>query len=438
MIRETFTLVEAIKKMYPVVTFFKDRYFPDDRTFYSQKVLIESKKGGRKVAPFVVPVVNGIAMTAEGYRTDMVTAPMIAPKMVITAQDLENKAFGESPDSNRAPEDREREIEAEDINELRSSVSRRHELMCADIIVTGQTEMKHYATAEDAAKGVNPSVEMLRYYDDKFGNRYTISGDFASMSTKEKLDEIYDIVSILRKRGVRCTDWVMTNDVSRMFLLDKDFLEYYNKRDVTLGTIDPKELPEGVVFNGTINVGGVLLNMFSYDNEFEDLDGTIKPFLPKGTMAFLAPGLGKTVYGQVTFMEDGKFASYAEKMVPRLITSDSNNVAEVLVYSRPVPYPKDWEGWMVTNIYEKATTEDSDGHNDVTDQSNVSGQSLADDTSGNAVVDLKTEEEINKLSSKASVIAYGESIGMTGLSDSSALADLKTAVINYQQEHYAD
>ena len=137
-------------------------------------------------------------------------------------------------------------------------------------------------------------------------------------------------------------------------------------------------------------------------------------------------------------MEDGKFASYAEKMVPRLITSDSNNVAEVLVYSRPVPYPKDWEGWMVTNIYEKATTEDSDGHNDVTDQSNVSGQSLADDTSGNAVVDLKTEEEINKLSSKASVIAYGESIGMTGLSDSSALADLKTAVINYQQEHYAD
>ena len=93
---------------------------------------------------------------------------------------------------------------------------------------------------------------------------------------------------------------------------------------------------------------------------------------------------------------------------------------------------------MVTNIYEKAASEDSNGRSDVTDQSNVSEQSLADDASGGAVVDLKTEEEINKLSSKASVIAYGESIGMTGLSDSSALADLKTTVINYQQEHYAD
>lgn len=438
MIKETFTLVEAVKKMYPVVTFFKDRYFPDGKTFYSQKVLIESKKGGRKVAPFVVPVVNGIVMTAEGYRTDMVTAPMIAPKMAITAQDLENKAFGESPDSNRSPEDREREIEAEDINELRSAVSRRHELMCADIIVTGQTAMNHYSTAEDAAKGVNPSVEMLKYYDDEFENKYTISGDFTKMTIKEKLGVIYNITSLLRKRGVRCTDWVMTDDVSQMFMLDDDFLEMYNKRDVNVGSIDAKELPEGVVFNGTINIGGVKLNMFSYDNEFEDMDGTIKPFLPKGTMAFLAPGLGKTVYGQVTFMEDGRFVSYAEKMVPRLITSDTNNVAEVLVYSRPVPYPNDWEGWMVTNIYEKAASDDTDSHSDTTDQSNASGQNIVSDAVDDAAVDLKTEEEINKLSSKAAVIAYGESIGMTGLSDSSTLADLKTAVINYQQEHYAD
>lgn len=433
MIKETFTLVEAVKKMYPVVTFFKDRYFPDYKNFYSSKALIESKKGGRRVAPFVVPVVNGIAMTAEGYRTDMVTAPMIAPKMVITAEDLENKAFGESPASNRAPEDREREIEAEYINELRSSVSRRHELMCADIIVSGQTEMKHYATAEDAAKGLNPSVEILRYYDDTFGNKYTITGDFTKMTIKEKLGVIYDITSKLRKRGVRCTDWIMTADVSQMFLLDNDFLEMYNKRDVVTGTIDPKELPEGVVFNGTINVGGVQLNMFSYDNEFEDLDGELKSFLPKGTMAFLTPGLGRTVYGQVTFMEDGKFTSYAEQLVPRLLTNDTSNVAEVLVYSRPVPYPLDWDGWLVTNVYSGSSGTLSESSEDISQQ--------AVDDSADAVsegIDLKTEEEINKLSSKAAVIAYGESIGMTGLSDASTLADLKTAVINYQQEHYAD
>ena len=29
MVRETLTLINAVKKMYPVATFFKDRYFPD-------------------------------------------------------------------------------------------------------------------------------------------------------------------------------------------------------------------------------------------------------------------------------------------------------------------------------------------------------------------------------------------------------------------------
>lgn len=432
MIKETHTLVEAVKKMYPVVTFFKDRYFPDGKIFYATKVLIESKKGGRKVAPFVVPVVNGIVMTADGYRTDLVTAPMIAPKMTITAEALENKAFGESPDSNRSPEDRERELQSEYTDELRSAVSRRHELMCADIITTGQTEMEHYATAEDAAKGTNPSVEILRYYDENFGNKYTIPGDFTKMNIKEKLGVVYTITSTLRKRGVRCTDWVMTNDVSQLFMLDPDFLEMYNKRDVSIGSIDAKELPDGVVFNGTINVGGVLLNMFSYDNEYEDLDGKLKPFLPKGTMAFLAPELGRTAYGQVTFMEDGTFKSYAEKMVPRLLTSDTNNVAEVLVYSRPVPYPLDWEGWIVTNIYEKAVSSDADSH------SNASAQKAVVDDATSGGVDIKTAEEINKMSSKASVIAYAESIGKTGLSDSSTLSDLKNAVIDYQQENFGE
>ena len=49
----------------------------------------------------------------------------------------------------------------------------------------------------------------------------------------------------------------------------------------------------------------------------------------------------------------------------------------------------------------------------------------------------KTTEEINAMTTKASVIEYAESIGLTGLSDSSKLDELKTAVINYQEEKQA-
>ena len=121
MVVETFKLIETIKKMYPVMQFFKDRYFPDGKTFYSEKALIETKKGGRRVAPFVIPVVGGIVQDAEGYRAYEVKAPYIAPKMPITAEELELKAFGESPESGRTPAQRENEIESEHMDDIRKN-----------------------------------------------------------------------------------------------------------------------------------------------------------------------------------------------------------------------------------------------------------------------------------------------------------------------------
>ena len=423
MVVETTKLIGAIKKMYPVAQFFKDRYFPDGQVFYS--ALIEMKKGGRRVAPFVVPVVNGIVMDAEGYKAEEVRAPYIAPKMPITPDDLAKKAFGESPESGRSPAQRENEIEAEHMDDLRKAILRRHELMCTDIITTGQTTMKHYATADDAAKDKNAKVLQLRYFDAKFENTYEFEKDFATMPAKEKILEFYKIAQILKKRGVAASDIVMTGDVSMLLMTDMDFLKYYDVNKVNMGAIDQKTLPNGVTYNGSININGIIFNMFTYDEYYEDLDGEVKPFLPSGTIAFLQPGMGKTAYAQVTFVKGSGFVSYAQKIVPRVVADESNNLMEVQVFSRPVPYPLDMDGWMVANIhdYKGKATKDTDG---------ASAESLSEDGTG---VTLKTAEEINAMTTKAAVIAYGESIGMTGLSSTSSLTELKEAVIAYQESN---
>ena len=287
--------------MYPVVQFLKDRYFPDGPVYYSEKALIEFKKKGRKIAPFVIPLVNGIVMEKDGYRTDIVDAPYIAPKRVITAKELEQKAFGESPESGRSPEQRENELESEFIDDNRISILRRHEKMCADILLTGQVIMKHYATAEDAAKGENYDFKYLRFYEGEFKNKYKFTKKFKDMTTAEKIQEFYKMATVLRKRGVRATDIVMTSDVSMLLMSDKDFLEFYNKAKVNIGEINPTELPDGVVSNGSININGVVMTLFTYDEIYEDLDGEEKAILPAGTIAFLQPNMGTTVYAQVIF-----------------------------------------------------------------------------------------------------------------------------------------
>lgn len=428
MIRETYKLVKTVKKMYPVVQFLKDRYFPDGPVYYSEKALIEFKKKGRKIAPFVVPLVNGIVMEKDGYRTDIVDAPYIAPKRVITAKELEQKAFGESPESGRSPEQRENELESEFIDDNRISILRRHEKMCADILLTGQVIMKHYATAEDAAKGENYDFKYLRFYEGEFKNKYKFTKKFKDMTTAEKIQEFYKMATVLRKRGVRATDIVMTSDVSMLLMSDKDFLEFYNKAKVNIGEINPTELPDGVVSNGSININGVVMTLFTYDEIYEDLDGEEKAILPAGTIAFLQPNMGTTVYAQVTFYTKDGFKSYAEKIVPRLVGDEKSNMAEVQAFSRPVMYPNDMDGWLVANIYDEVASTQTEADNSV-------------DTLEPPTVDagtLKTEAEITAMTKKAELIAYATSIGLSGLDNSMKLDELQDAILNYQEEIYGE
>lgn len=424
MIRETETLIDAVKKMYPVAMFLKNRYFPDGRCFYSEKALVEMKKAGRKIAPFVVPVVGGIAMSKEGYRTEYLTGPYIAPRIPITADDLEKKAFGESPESGRSPEEREDELEGEFIDELRQAIFRRHEKMCVEIITTGKVLMKHYSSADDAANDRNAQERIFQYYDtaEGFTNEYKLSKKFAAMSAQEKMQELYKMAAVLIGRGIHATDLVMTSDVSMALMSDEKFLDFFNKARVETGIIDQKMLPDGVVCNGTININGLVLTMFTYAEKYVDLDGKEKPLFPAGTIAMLTPGMGATAYAQVTLVEKGEgFKSYAEPVVVRLLDDDNNNMVDVQAFSRPIPYPKDWDGWLVAQEPEVSSVSDSD----------------TTTTEEKQTVSYKTTEEINAMTTKASVIEYAESIGLTGLSDSSKLDELKTAVINYQEEKQA-
>lgn len=428
MIKETYKLVKTVKKMYPVIQFLKDRYFPDGAVYYSEKALIEFKKKGRKIAPFVIPLVNGIVMEKDGYRTDIVDAPYIAPKRVITAKELEQKAFGESPESGRSPEQRENELESEFIDDNRISILRRHEKMCAELLLTGQIMMKHYATAEDAAKGENYDFKYLRFYEGEFKNKYKFTKKFKDMTASEKIQEFYKMATVLRKRGVRATDIVMTSDVSMLLMSDKDFLEFYNKAKVNIGEINPTELPDGVVSNGSININGVVMTLFTYDEIYEDLDGEEKEILPAGTIAFLQPGMGTTVYAQVTFYTKDGFKSYAEKIVPRLVGDEKSNMAEVQAFSRPVMYPNDIDGWLVANIYDEVASSQTEADNSV-------------DTHEPPTVDistLKTEAEITAMTKKAELIAYAKSIGLSGLDNSMKLDELQDAILNYQEEIYGE
>lgn len=418
MVTNTYQLLSVQKKLYPVIMFFKNRYFPDGKNFHSDEVLIECKKAGRKIAPFVVPYHGGIAMESQKYSGYKFAPAYISPKSIITVQDLRDKAFGEDPNSGRSAESRQNELQAERMDELRQSILRTIEKMCTDIITTGSCVMKHYAKPEDF--GTDKYVlKRLQFYENEFENKYALKKNWKDMTVQEKLLVFYDMARILKKRSVKATDIVLGSDASSDLFSDLDFLEYFNKRNVDFGTVKPEEIPDGVTFNGTLNINGIMMNFFSYDETYEDLDGVDREFIPAGTIAMLTPGMGTTAYGPVDFVgDDGSVHSYAEQIVPHVTADSNNNLITVYESSRPVPYPYDFDGWLVADI------------NEPVDDSVSDSQALTLDDR----IEYKTVDEINSMTKKADVIAYGTSIGVEGLSDTMSLTELKEAVVAYQDE----
>ena len=109
-IYETQTMVAAMQLIPPKPTFLRDRYFPstDTELFVTEDVLIDYKdEYKRKMAPCVVPRRGGIPVGREGYRTERITPPYVAPERILTIDNLNKRQFGETLFSRRKPAERE-------------------------------------------------------------------------------------------------------------------------------------------------------------------------------------------------------------------------------------------------------------------------------------------------------------------------------------------
>lgn len=94
-IDDTRTLLQAIERTNPPTTTLIDTFFPAVKTFLTNTVDMEYRKGGRRMAPFVVPGSKGVNMSRNGSQIRSYKAPLMRPKRTIEASDIERRGFGE-------------------------------------------------------------------------------------------------------------------------------------------------------------------------------------------------------------------------------------------------------------------------------------------------------------------------------------------------------
>ena len=351
-IYQTYFMLAAIKEILLSHSFFRDRYFPTSTSldiFGTARVFVDYKEGNYKLAPFVVPRIGGVSILRAGYETFELEPPNISPKRTLTVDHLMTRGFGESLMSGMTPADRAAMILLEDLKELDEYISRREEWMAVETILGNGCVMKHITDREDVAF---EEIEVRYYKGVDNPAQYIPDTPWTPGDSWRK--DVKAMAKNLSARGVPATDLVVAPDVGDFIEEDEWFIKRLDNRRMEYGNLAPKELTDGTTFLGNLNFGGKLLNIIVCEETYEDDNGNVTPYLPKGSVIVIGAGCGHTLYGGVTQMEkDEDYYTYAGKRVPKYNADTNRGTKEIILTSKPLMAPKRKAPWMVAkNVFD--------------------------------------------------------------------------------------
>lgn len=350
-IYSTHYLLAAIKELTPPTTFLRDRYFPtNDATdiFETEDVLIEYKDGNKKVAPFVSPRKGGVTIHRDGSYMVRYTPPFVAPRRTLTIDELKVRGFGEALMSKLTPQQRESIMILRDIEELGDMITRREEVMAAEILTTNKCIMKHYA---DDLKTVVDEKEIKFFDEGSNPASYTPATKWGESGAKI-IDDIHAMVRMLSAKGLPASELVVASDVANIIMNDEDIQKKLDIRNYNIGSFTPMELPDGVTRLCVLNVYGRDITILAYDETYENENGVDTAYIPAGTVILTAPAVGRTMYGAITQLEqsDGAFHTYAGRRVPKYLSDAVANTRSLTLSSSPLLIPNRRNSWIVSKV----------------------------------------------------------------------------------------
>ena len=184
---------------------------------------------------------------------------------------------------------------------------------------------------------------VVKFYDGTSDHTYTASkkwnengGDFWG--------DVKAMCRMLSARGLPAKDLILGTDVADYILTDERTRQLLDKNSgIIVGEIRQQLTQyDGVVFMGTLNFGGFMLNVFSVDETYEDETGKSARYFPATAAMVTAPDCGHMMYGSITQMDYGKtdYTSYAAKRVAKLVVDQDKDTRKLRLGCRPLAAPK--------------------------------------------------------------------------------------------------
>lgn len=346
---DTRTLLDVVERSFKPATTLVDTFFPGVRTFVTETVDMEYRKGARRMAPFVVPGTKGVNIARPASTVRTYKAPLMKPKRVIEVSDIMRRGFGENIYSQRTPAERAQEMRANDLAEQVDSCVRRQEWMAAQALINGSYEVAGYAD-----DGKTALIDTVTF--DGFDNKITISGSGLTWDNAGTADIFNDIgdasATIRRNAGLIPTVAICSANVAK-YLIDSEKIRQYllvpSRDNLALMSIQPRLTRPDLMRVGYISA--LSLDIYAYDGGYENEEGEFTPYIPDDHMIIGVPGRGKRLFGAVTQLEeDRQYHTYEGAYVPKVTVDLESDTSSIAVSSRCVLCPEFLDDWAVLKV----------------------------------------------------------------------------------------
>ena len=344
---DTRTLLGVVERSFKPTTALVDTFFPEVRTFVTETVEMEYRKGTRKLAPFVVPGTKGVNVGRNGSQLRTYKAPLMKPKRVIEASDIMRRGFGETVYSQRTPAERAQELRARDMAELVDTIARSEEWMAAQVLINGSCQIKGYAD-----DGKTELIDTLTF--EGFDNKITISDNtWDKTDTANPYNDMGDLSQTIRRNaGIIPTIAICAANVVDYLINNQKLLNYMlvpSRDNLALMSIQPRLVRPEFMRVGYISA--LNLDIYAYDGGYEDESGEFTPYIPDDHMIIGVPGRGKRLYGAVTQLEaDRQYHTYEGQYIPKVTVDLESDTSSLAMSCRCVVCPEWMDDWGVIKV----------------------------------------------------------------------------------------
>jgi Phage major capsid protein E len=337
---ETKTLLAPFDEGPLVNTFLRDTFFGGRDYPPTSLIEFDFRRGRRKMAPFVAPLIGGKVMERQGFETRFFRAPRIAPVRALRTPDLESRMLGESIYSGRKAQDRAAELLAEDAVYCDEAIARREEWMCRNVLVNGKISVT-------ADTGYTMSID---YTESSAGaaNNHDVPAVKWDAAGSDPLDDLEKSrINTIKASGISPNVVLMGANAAKVFIRNAQVAALLDKMRYAIATVEPIIQDEAVVRIG--KVPG--MEIYEYNEWFEDDTGTLFQMIPDNFVMLLSTTTpNKIIYGAFTQLEDAKaqrFQTYQTSRIPFIYGDEEDGQLWYRLTSCPLPMPFDILGFRI-------------------------------------------------------------------------------------------